>query len=88
MGAFVINRNNEITAYLPELKKLAKTSNNTTAIYNAVEDLITFFYPEHKRLKEVEKKYTELRNALNERETVDNMLKKFISHEDVSNIEN
>ena len=87
MSAFLINRNNEITEFLPELKRMYKTSNNTTAVYSAIEDLLNFKMPEFERLKDVERKYKELKATLKNRETVDNMLKKFILEETVNEIE-
>ena len=81
MSAFVINRNNEVTPFMPELKRMFRTSNNTTAVYKAVEELVNFYVPEFRRLKKIEKEHKELKTALSQRETVDNLLKKFILEE-------
>jgi len=86
MSPFVINRNNEISDFLKELKELYKTSNNTTAIYSAIEDLVMYKIPENARLKKIEKEYRELKKALTQRQTVDDILKQFILEETVNEI--
>ena len=87
MSAFTINRNNEITRFLQELKHIYKTSNNTTAIYSAIEDLVIFKIPESEKLKKIEKEYRELKEALTKRQTVDNMLKQFIIEDTKTELE-
>ncbi len=81
MSAFVVNRNNEISEYLPELKKNYGTPNNTTAIYLAIEDLILFKLPEFERLKEIEEKYKSLKSILKERNEQDAKIKNMILKE-------
>ncbi|MCF6184300.1 MAG: hypothetical protein L3J56_06685 [Bacteroidales bacterium] len=81
MSAFVINRNNEVTPLMPELKRMFRTSNNTTAIYKAIDELVNYYVPELQRLKQIEKEHKELKTALSQRQTVDNLLKKFILEE-------
>ncbi|MCF6365265.1 MAG: hypothetical protein L3J35_03590 [Bacteroidales bacterium] len=73
-GAFTLNRNNEITDALPELKKLHKTSNNTTAIYKTVEDYLFLTGTELNRLYKIEKEHKALKKILQQKRELERKL--------------
>ena len=82
IGIIHLNRNNEITKAVAELKDLHKASRATVAIYRAIDDYLYYCLPELDRLHRIEKKYNEIVGIQTQINSLENQLKlKFTDHE-------
>ena len=75
MGVIQLNRNNEITKEVAELKQIHKSNTSTIAIYRAITDYLYYCLPELERLHEIEKKYNEITAIQSQIINLDNQLK-------------